>query len=160
MASGNPLRKIIDWFNASDVVDSGPGDGEPTAPPAPAPDPPQKRQRGPLTLRTTTEGGLEIRHPRSLDERLVVGEDLKCRRLVTLDLTGLPEGEARYFLEFIYGVVFALDATAEKVTDNIYLLAPPGVSVHNNTVPADAAVAAAGRSRGRDVQEESFWPVN
>jgi len=158
MASGNPLRKIVDWFNAQDVVDEEFDDTEPTAPP-PIPDHSQKRQRH-LTLRGSSEGGMEIRHPRNLDDRMAIGMDLKHRRMVTLDLTHLPDTEARFFLEFIYGVVFALDATAEKVTDGIYLLAPPGVSVRNDVeeLPDEPQRAAgrAGRS-SREVQEELFW---
>lgn len=103
---------------------------------------------------------MEIRHPRNLDDRMAIGMDLKHRRMVTLDLTHLPDTEARFFLEFIYGVVFALDATAEKVTDGIYLLAPPGVSVRNDVeeLPDEPQRAAgrAGRS-SREVQEELFW---
>lgn len=158
MASGNPLRKIADWFNAQDVVEEYEED-ETTSSPA-QPDHTQKRQRH-LTLRGTSEGGMEIRHPRNLDDRMAIGMDLKNRRMVTLDLTHLPEADARFFLEFIYGVVFALDATAEKVTDGIYMLAPRGVSVRNDAEdlpqePAPAASRATGRS-SRDTQEELFW---
>lgn len=160
MASVNPLRKVIDWFNASDVIEADPDGVEPTSPPPAAPESSQKRQRGALMLRSTNEGGMEIRHPRHLDDRMEIGMDLKHRRLVTLDLTHLPEAEARFFLEFIYGVVFALDATAEKVTDGIYLLAPHGVVVRNN---GDSDVPTPQPSRGsrtRDVQEELFWQGN
>jgi hypothetical protein len=163
MASANPLRKVIDWFNAQDVVDDDIGDGEPITRQTP-PDPQQKRSRAPLVLRDRSEGGMEIRHPRHLDDRMEIGVDLKHRRMVTLDLTHLPDSDARYFLEFIYGVVFALDATAEKVTDGIYLLAPRGISVRNDTEDAESEPAsrlATGRSNGhanaRDVQEELFW---
>jgi len=159
MASGNPLRKIVDWFNAQDIVDEEMEDGESTSLPPSSSDHNQKRPRH-LTLRGSSEGGMEIRHPRTLDERMDIGVDLKHRRMVTLDLTHLADTDARLFLEFIYGVVFALDATAEKVTDGIYLLAPHGISVRNDTEgeltePARAA-GRAGRSP-REAQEELFW---
>jgi len=163
MASGHPLRNLIDWFNAKDVADEEYEDVEPT--PLPTASDQQKRQRPHLTLRGGPEGGMEIRHPRNLDDRMAIGMDLKHRRMVTLDLTHLPEAEARYFLEFIYGVVFALDATAEKVTDGIYLLAPRGVSVRNDSDAAVAPAAAPKPGRGRasgasatqEIQEELFW---
>ena len=94
---------------------------------------------------------------------MAIGMDLKHRRLVTLDLTRLPDSEARYFLEFIYGVVFALDATAEKVTDGIYLLAPHGVAVRNDSGDSDdeetppTAGRPSGRASSRDRQDELFW---
>jgi cell division inhibitor SepF len=167
-ADQQPSRSIFSrvksWLNAEDVVEET-QPVESTAPPTPEPH--NKRQRGPLVLRTTGEQGMVIRHPRSLDDRMAIGMDLKQKRMVTLDLTRLPDSETRrYFLEFIYGVVFALDATAEKVTDGIYLLAPNGVDVNNDEhqepeldAPAAAKVTPrtrAGRETGEG-QEELFW---
>ena len=162
MASGNPLRNIADWFNAKDVIDEEFDDVGPTSPPV-TPEQHHKRQRPHLTLRGGPEGGMEIRHPRNLDDRMAVGLDLKHRRMVTLDLTHLPDAEARYFLEFIYGVVFALDATAEKVTDGIYLLAPRGINVRNDAEEnqPEPPSRTAGRDRkgsaAQEIQEELFW---
>lgn len=163
MPSVSPLKKLINWLQVENEEDDE-RDGMDT--PQMTSSVPQvtstvKRQRGPLTLHGGQEGGMEIRHPRTLDDRMSIGMDLKQRRMVTLDLTQLPESDARYFLEFVYGVVFALDATAEKVTEGIYLLAPRGVSVRNDSVAeepspkyyAASAVGAAATSR----QEELFW---
>jgi cell division inhibitor SepF len=132
----------MSWLNAEDEEEEF--DAMDTTSTSPAPTtPPSKRQRGPLTLHGNNEGGMEIRHPRSLEDRMAIGMDLKQRRMVTLDLTKLPDPDARIFLEFIYGVVFALDATAEKVTEGIYLLAPRGVSVRNDTESADKLTSTA-----------------
>lgn len=163
MASANPFRRVVDFFNGVDEEEEFEEMDTPTAPQAPAP---PKRQRGPLQLHTSGEGGMQIRHPRSLEDRMAVGMDLKQRRTVTLDLTRLSETDARYFLEFVYGVVFALDATAEKVTDGIYLIAPRGVAVQHDTeagedAPAGTSALArsfAASAGGRDEQEELFWP--
>ncbi|MCL5801888.1 MAG: cell division protein SepF, partial [Gammaproteobacteria bacterium] len=123
----------MSWINADDEEEEFETMETQTPTVQQAPAPKRQRDRGPLVLHGNTEGGMEIRHPRSLDDRMAIGMDLKQRRMVTLDLTKLPDSEARYFLEFIYGVVFALDATAEKVTEGIYLLAPRGISVRNDT---------------------------
>jgi cell division inhibitor SepF len=162
MPSTGLLRKFKSWLNADDTDDEEYDTMETTpmasaSAPAPAP----KRQRGPLTLQSNSEGGMEIRHPRTLDERMDIGTDLKQRRMVTLDLTRLPDADARPFLEFVYGVVFALDATAEKVTEGIYLLAPRGIFVHNDsessapttTYTSSRVTLAAGGGK----QEELFW---
>ncbi len=159
-----PLKRLMNWlYPEEDEADLEMQDD--LAPsPTPAAEAPLKRSsRGTLVLRNSADGGMEIRHPRNLDDRMAVGMDLKHRRMVTLDLTRLPDSEARYFLEFIYGVVFALDATAEKVTDGIYLLAPHGVSVNNDTeiegdpAPAPPAGRTTTRTSARDRQEELFW---
>lgn len=160
-----PLKRLINWLYPED--DEEELDGQEQAAPAPTPvqDVPAKRpQRGPILLRSSGDGGMEIRHPRNLDDRMAIGMDLKHRRMVTLDLTRLPDADARYFLEFIYGVVFALDATAEKVTDGIYLLAPHGVAVRNDSEQpeeTDFVAKASGRvsraTSAQDRQEELFW---
>ncbi|MCL5801887.1 MAG: cell division protein SepF [Gammaproteobacteria bacterium] len=62
-------------------------------------------------------------------------------------------------------MVFALDATAEKVTEGIYLLAPRGISVRNDTetnaplaeTPLPIARSTARVANSRDEQEELFW---
>lgn len=157
MPSAGPIKKLVSWLKAEDDEEDFDMEESPIFTNTQAP-PPPKRQRGPLTLHGSAEGGMQIRHPRSLEERNEVGSDLKQRRMVTLNLTRLADADARYFLEFIYGVVFALDATIEKVTDGIYVLAPHGVAVHNEeeastsraSYPASHATAAGG-------QEELFW---
>ncbi|MHB9022866.1 MAG: cell division protein SepF [Armatimonadota bacterium] len=159
MSVASPLKNFISWLRAEDEEDEYDTMAPPNDP-TPAPSAQPKRQRGPLQLRENADGGMEIRHPRSLEDRMAIGMDLKQRRLVTLDLTKLPEADARYFLEFIYGVVFALDATAEKVTEGIYLLAPRGVDVHNDITaeptPAPKATARANQP-AQSEQEELFW---
>jgi len=163
-----PLKRLINWLYPEDEEEEL--DSQEQAAPAPTtpvqetPSRRSQRDRGPLVLRGSNDGGMEIRHPRNLDDRMEIGMDLKHRRMVTLDLTRLPDADARYFLEFIYGVVFALDATAEKVTDGIYLLAPHGVAVRNDVeedAMEDTVKATAGRtttpSSSRSRQDELFW---
>lgn len=163
MPSASPLKKFMSWLNAEDEEEEFEVMDTPVASPAVPAATPSKRQRGPLTLHSGNDGGMEIRHPRTLDDRMAIGMDLKQRRMVTLDLTKLPENEARPFLEFVYGVVFALDATAEKVTEGIYLLAPRGVSVHNDHEATDSPLAVFSTTRLPSVtnsykeQEELFW---
>lgn len=155
-----PLKRLINWLYPEDDEEELDSHEEMSPTPPPSQEIPAKRtQRGPLVLRSNADGGMEIHHPHTLDDRMAIGMDLKHRRMVTLDLTRLPDSEARYFLEFIYGVVFALDATAEKVTNGIYLLAPHGVAVRNDGAPEEDAPSASTRQAGRTAtrQDELFW---
>lgn len=131
---------------------------------------PHEYGRSPLKLNETREGGVEIRHPRTLDDRMTVGNDLKNRRLVTLDLNRMTEADASRFLEFTYGLVFALDARVEKVSEGIFFLAPHGVDVRNDNVASSAAETPsvftaprytapnAGAANGTTGMAEEFWP--
>jgi cell division inhibitor SepF len=135
MPASSPMKWIKDLIVGSDEEDEELAQMSQEAPPSPSLPSQQKRsrERVPLSLATERpEGGVEIRHPRTLDDRMAVGMDLKQRRMVALDLTKLPDGEAAYFLEFISGVVFALDAEIEKVTDGIFFLAPRGIAVRSD----------------------------
>ena len=162
MPAQGPFKKIISWLNADDDEEEFDATMDTMTPPPSSaqPAPPPKRQRGPLTLHSGNEGGMEIRHPRSLEDRKTIGLDLKQRRMVALDLSTLPDTDARYFLEFVYGVIFALDATAVKVSEGFYILAPRGVEVRNDIEVPEAAAgftAARASSFGRDEQDELFW---
>jgi FtsZ-interacting cell division protein YlmF len=153
--------KFKNWLNAvdEDEEDDSVMDTTTSSTHEPTSAPP-KRSRSNLILHGNAEGGMEIRHPHSLEERNAIGADLKQRRMVTLDLSQLPDGDARYFLEFVYGVVFALDATVENVHEEIYLLAPRGISVRNDKVdapvkPSYSSSRTSGLGRGE--HEEKFW---
>ncbi|OPZ85581.1 MAG: Cell division protein SepF [bacterium ADurb.Bin429] len=169
MASAGPLTKLVRWFGFYEEEDEMEYDEPDTTTPPRAQSTSSRSRRGPLVLPERDAVAMQIRHPRTLEDRMVVGMDLKQRRTVTLDLTRLPDADARYFFEFVLGVVYALDATAEKVTDGIYLLIPRGVSFSNdveNPVEEAAPAAPAARTASRtpraaasrgDGQEELFW---
>lgn len=167
MASANPFRRMWDFLNAYEEDE----DLEPMTHTSNTPQPPaspKQRQRANLTLHTSQDGGMTIRHPRNMDDRKLVGDDLRHRRIVTLDLTGLSDTDARLFLEFISGVAYALDADMKKVHDGIFLIIPRGIVLHTDTdetaeVPAEKSNFTGSRInmpkinlRGAD-QEELFW---
>lgn len=165
-ATAGPLTKLVRWFGGYDEADEG-SDIDEVTDPTPTKEQPRKSQRGPLVLQDRDNVAMQIRHPRTLEDRMLVGMDLKQRRTVTLDLTRLPDADARYFFEFVLGVVYALDATAEKVTEGIYLLIPRGVAFSNDVEAAAATerpvagtarpARAASSATRSDGQEELFW---
>lgn len=166
MAAANPFKRIMDFFDAydddEDVEPMTPTSQAPTAAPTQA----QKRQRGNLTLHNTPDGGMTIRHPQHMDDRLQAGEDMRRRRIVTLDLTRLSDTDARLFLEFVSGVAFALEADMKKVHDSIFLIIPRGIAIHNDVEDESApltetssftARTASSKVNLRADQEELFW---
>jgi FtsZ-interacting cell division protein YlmF len=170
--AASPLRWFKENFLGFDEDEEDLDTVDPPMPtnstPAPAP---AQRRRGAMMLPERPSPSVGVRHPRSLDDRHDVGLLLKQRRVVTLDLTRLSEQDQGYFLAFIYGVVFALDANIEKITEAIYQLTPNGIGIDNEDAGVSASGApqppfapratAAASSRaaagGRDGQEELFW---
>jgi cell division inhibitor SepF len=74
-----------------------------------------------------------VRHPRTHDECREVGRDLKSGKSVVLDLSALHDAEAQKFIDFVSGVVFALDGELCPVHGRVYIAAPKGIKVDNKT---------------------------
>ena len=59
-------------------------------------------------------------------------EYLKNGESVMLNLTGLPDEETQRILDFTSGAIYALSGNIQRVSGNIFLLTPEGLSIINN----------------------------
>jgi len=86
-----------------------------------------------------------VRWPKSLDDAQVCADCLKARRPVVVNLKVLEEHKARRVLDFLGGVVYAIDGHLEQAGDGIYILAPANMLITAETddrATADAALWA------------------
>jgi cell division inhibitor SepF len=67
--------------------------------------------------------------PRSFEEAEEIGRHLKQRRACVVNLHRLQRDYAQRTIDFLTGVVFALDGTIQKIGHNVILCAPKSVSV-------------------------------
>ena len=67
--------------------------------------------------------------PRSFEEAEEIGRHLKQRRACVVNLHRLQRDFAQRTIDFLTGVVFALDGTIQKIGHNVILCAPKSVSV-------------------------------
>lgn len=75
-------------------------------------------------------------HPRSYNDAKSVGESFRDGTPVIMDLSELPEAEAKRLVDFAAGLVFALHGAIERVTTTVFLLTPSYVEVIDSSAPA------------------------
>jgi cell division inhibitor SepF len=68
--------------------------------------------------------------PRSFDEAEDVARHLKERRAAVINLHRLNREYAQRTIDFLTGVIFALDGTIQKIGHNVILCTPKSVGVH------------------------------
>ena len=85
--------------------------------PAPAPVP------APQPYRITTL------HPRTYNEARTIGENFREGVPVIMNLGEMDDADAKRLVDFAAGLVFGVRGTIERVTNKVFLLSPPNVSV-------------------------------
>jgi cell division inhibitor SepF len=68
-------------------------------------------------------------HPRTYNEARVVGENFRDGVPVIMNLTEMGDDDAKRLVDFAAGLVFATRGTIERITNKVFLLSPPNVSV-------------------------------
>ena len=68
--------------------------------------------------------------PRSFDEAEDVARHLKEKRAAVVNLHRLSREYSQRTIDFLTGVIFALDGSIQKIGANVILCAPKGVGVH------------------------------
>lgn len=67
--------------------------------------------------------------PRSFEEAEVIAQHLKSRRAAVVNLHRLQRDYAQRTIDFLTGVVFALDGTIQKIGHNVILCTPRTIGV-------------------------------
>ena len=68
-------------------------------------------------------------HPRTYNEARTVGENFRDGTPVIMNLSEMDDSDAKRLVDFAAGLVFATRGTIERVTNKVFLLSPPNVSV-------------------------------
>jgi len=90
--------------------------------PAPAP------QAGPQGI-VAELSRITTLHPRTYNEARTVGENFREGVPVIMNLSEMDDADAKRLVDFAAGLVFAVRGTIERVTNKVFLLSPPNVSV-------------------------------
>lgn len=72
---------------------------------------------------------IETVHPTSFNDARAIGEFFRKGIPVVVNLTDLPEDEARRVLDFIAGLAYGLEGAADRITNRVFLLTPKNVQV-------------------------------
>ena len=68
-------------------------------------------------------------HPRTYNEARTVGEHYRDGTPVIMNLSEMDDNDAKRLVDFAAGLVFATRGTIERVTNKVFLLSPPNVTV-------------------------------
>ncbi len=68
-------------------------------------------------------------HPRTYNEARTVGENFREGTPVIMNLSEMDDSDAKRLVDFAAGLVFATRGTIERITNKVFLLSPPNVSV-------------------------------
>ena len=90
--------------------------------PAPAP------QAGPQGI-VAELSRITTLHPRTYNEARTVGENFREGVPVIMNLSEMDDADAKRLVDFAAGLVFAVRGTIERVTNKVFLLSPPNVTV-------------------------------
>ena len=68
-------------------------------------------------------------HPRTYNEARTIGEHFRSGTPVIMNLTEMDDADAKRLVDFSAGLVFGLHGSIERVTNKVFLLSPPHVTV-------------------------------
>ncbi len=68
-------------------------------------------------------------HPRTYNEARTIGENFREGVPVIMNLSDMDDSDAKRLVDFAAGLVFGVRGTIERVTNKVFLLSPPNVSV-------------------------------
>ena len=77
---------------------------------------------------------MQLLRPTDFTEATKVADCLKAGRAVLLNLEGMQEKDARRMIDYLAGVLYAVDGKIEHPAQRTFLLAPRGVSVASEEV--------------------------
>ncbi len=75
-------------------------------------------------------------HPEDYSNAREIGESFRSGVPVIMNLSDLPDSEARRIVDFAAGLVFGLSGTIERVTSRVFLLSPSSVKVETSSRPS------------------------
>ncbi|KAA1429005.1 cell division protein SepF [Nocardioides antri] len=68
-------------------------------------------------------------HPRTYNEARAVGEQYRDGTPVIMNLSEMDDADAKRLVDFAAGLIFATRGSIERVTNKVFLLSPPNVTV-------------------------------
>jgi cell division inhibitor SepF len=88
-----------------------------------------ERRRVAPTARPAELSRITTLHPRTYNEARTLGEQFREGIPVIMNLSEMDDSDAKRLVDFAAGLVFAVHGTIERVTNKVFLLSPPNVSV-------------------------------
>ena len=82
-----------------------------------------------VNIHATTQLEVAVLQPQSYEDSREIADRLKSKKAVVINLEELQKEDAVKVLDFVSGVVYALEGDIQKVSSGIFLIAPYNVSI-------------------------------
>jgi cell division inhibitor SepF len=82
-----------------------------------------------VNIHATTQLEVAVLQPQAYEDARDIADRLKTKRAVVINLEDLTKEDAVKVLDFVSGVVYALEGEIQKVSSGIFLIAPYNVSI-------------------------------
>ncbi|MDP9319325.1 MAG: cell division protein SepF [Actinomycetota bacterium] len=83
----------------------------------------------PVQSRVAELSRITTLHPRNYNEARTIGEHFREGIPVIMNLSEMDDSDAKRLVDFSAGLVFAVRGSIERVTNKVFLLSPPNVTV-------------------------------
>jgi cell division inhibitor SepF len=85
--------------------------------------------------------GVSVFHPRHYDDVTEMGDALRSRHLVMVNLIGSDRVMSQRVVDFLSGVVYTLDGKMHRISEGIYLFVPSNVQINAKDAEIGAGAA-------------------
>ena len=85
-----------------------------------------------VNIHATTQLEVAVLQPQTYEDSREIADRLKSKKAVVINLEELSKEDAVKVLDFVSGVVYALEGDIQKVSNGIFLIAPYNVSIAND----------------------------
>lgn len=82
-----------------------------------------------IKVHTNTEMKVFICEPEKYEDCTKAVDEIKNRKVVVLNIEGMELEDQKQIFEFIKGSVYALEASIQKVSNGIFVIAPSNVQI-------------------------------
>jgi len=82
-----------------------------------------------VNIHTNSNIKLVVYEPQKYEEAPKIVDDLKTRKLIVMNLESLEVEDKKQIFDFINGAIYALDGNIQKVSKDIFVVAPSNVEI-------------------------------
>jgi len=88
-----------------------------------------KKQNKIVNIHTASSAKVVISKPMNYDEGTAIVDNLKNRRIVIVNITGVEQKVGHKILDFLIGAIYALEGGLQQVEKGVFILTPSNVEV-------------------------------
>jgi len=81
---------------------------------------------------STEKGAVVVAHPTDVSTSCQVTDLIREGKICAVNLTGIDRAQAQRIADVIAGAIYALDGSISRISRDIFIVAPEGVSVSND----------------------------